>query len=203
MINKDQKGQGFMEVIVAIGIMIIGIVSILILTSYNLTAADYGEKRLIASNLAREGIEVIRNIRDSNWVAGNDWDVGLPVDPATDDYRQIVKFSDTVNGSAYVLEGVEEAIDTCEVCKLYVTNTLFSHTDTGTYSSFKRQVEFRDICDIDIGNPSNALTFLDIDESCVGVGTRVGYELKSIVQWQASNGDAKRVELIDRIFDWR
>ncbi|MBL7022366.1 hypothetical protein ISR92_03560 [Patescibacteria group bacterium] len=195
----NQKGQGFMEVIVAIGIMIIGIVSILILTSYNLTAADYGEKRLIASNLARESIEVIRNIRDSNWLEGVAWDDGLPAIPG--DNRKIVKFSESITGSVYALETVEEDLETCNDCKLYVINTIFNHVDTGTFSGFSRQVEFRDICDETPLIEGDAFVYKDITESCVG--NRVGLNLSAHVQWKASNGDIKEVVLEDRIFNWR
>ena len=201
MIIRDQKGQGFMEVIVAFGIMIMGIVSILILTSYNLTAADYGEKRLIASNLAREALEVIRNVRDSNWLAGNDWDGGLPVNQSVSDYRQIVKFTETDTGGGYDLQGVAEGLETCSDCKLYVANTIFSHLDTGADSGFRRQVEFQDICDDTPGVDDDAFTIKPINENCVN--SRVGFVLTSRVIWYASNGDKKEVSTQDRIFDWR
>jgi len=199
MIIRDQKGQGFMEVIVAFGIMIMGIVSILILTSYNLTAADYGEKRLIASNLAREALEIIRNVRDSNWLAGKDWDTGLPA--VSGDNRQIVKFSESSTGSAYTLEKVVEDLPTCDDCLLYVVNTIFNHVDTGTPSGFRRQVEFRDICDETPLVEGDAFEYKSLTQSCVE--DRVGFDLTARVIWYASNGDEKEVSIQDRIFDWR
>lgn len=192
-----------MEVIVAIGIMIMGIVSILILTSYNLASAEYGANRLIASNLARESLDVIRNIRDSNWLdPTKDWDNGLPSNPATDKYRQIVKFTENDTYGSYALEGVEE-IDTCSSCKLYVKDTIFSHDDTGTDSGFRRQIEFESICNEVPSNKDGIFLIMSISQECTGGYERVGFVLTARVQWQASNGDTREVAIEDRVFDWR
>jgi hypothetical protein len=198
---RNQKGQGFMEVIVAVGIMVMGIVSILILTSYNLTAAEYGENRLIASNLARESLEVIRNIRDSNWLAENDWDQDLP--SSFSDNLQIVKFEETVTGPDYSLETSASDIETCGVpCQLYTNNTIFSHDSSGAYSGFRRLVEFNDICDDQPGVDNEVFKIMLVNQNCIG-DTRVGFVLKSKVQWNSSNGDTREVVIEDRLFDWR
>lgn len=188
-----------MEVIVAVGIMVMGIVSILILTSYNLTAAEYGENRLIASNLARESLEVIRNVRDSNWLAGLDWNNGLP--DQYDDRLQIIDFSSNATGQSYTLSTSGLGIETCDACELYVPVTTFSHTVSNDNSGFRRLVEFRDVCDPDIGSDDNDFVIGDVG-SCVS-SVRVGYALKARVQWKASNGETREVAIEDRIFNWR
>lgn len=58
------------------------------LAIYALTASATSQNQLIAVNLAREGIDVVRMMRDSNWlagdVAGGTWDLqvcpGAPLD---------------------------------------------------------------------------------------------------------------------------
>jgi len=200
MIN--QKGQGFMEVIVAIGIMVMGIVAVLVLTSYNLTASDYAEKRLIASNLAREALEVVRNKRDSNWLAGNAWDTDFPFDPNIKSYYQLVSFTSSIGGGAYVLTDAS-AIDTCgDVCKLYVEASTFNHDDSGTFSGFNRVVEFQDICDETLG-VDGGIIIKPINESCTDRDSRVGVVVTAKVQWRAGNGETRQVLIEDRIFDWR
>lgn len=76
--NKDQVwGFTLLETIVAIGILTTGILSVVALMSYNLNQANALKNRVIATSLAEEGIEVMRNIRDTNWLQGrqfNDWD---------------------------------------------------------------------------------------------------------------------------------
>ena len=35
------------------------------------------QKRIVAAHLAQEGVEVIRNIRDSNWLSGSNWTANI------------------------------------------------------------------------------------------------------------------------------
>jgi len=76
------KGFSFIEVLVSIFILVIAITasfSVLRgILSYNVTNSS----RLVAAYLAQEGIEIVRNIRDGNWLesrsnTANSWDEGL------------------------------------------------------------------------------------------------------------------------------
>lgn len=63
-----RKGQGLLETIVAIGVIMTGLISVMTLVISNLTNAREAAMRYQAVNLAREGIERIRNVRDTNWL---------------------------------------------------------------------------------------------------------------------------------------
>jgi len=65
------RGFSLLEVIVSIGIITVGIVSILTLFSYNLKAEINNKNKLIAIYLAQESIEVIRQNRDNAWFGGD------------------------------------------------------------------------------------------------------------------------------------
>src|SRR6185436_5212342 len=77
MINNNfhphnfRPGQGLLEAILALGIILVGLGAILTFTLKNIAAATDSGQRIVAANLAREGIDVIRGLRDSNWLAGN------------------------------------------------------------------------------------------------------------------------------------
>ncbi len=64
------KSSGFtlLEGIVAIGVISVGLAGALSLALSNLSSAQGNERRIVAANLAREGIEFVRNQRDSNWL---------------------------------------------------------------------------------------------------------------------------------------
>ena len=62
-----------MEVMAAVFIILIGLVGIMSLIGKSLNAGTLSTSRLIAANLAQEGIEVVKNIRDLNYGA-NGWD---------------------------------------------------------------------------------------------------------------------------------
>lgn len=78
--NKtDLKRNGFTIIELVISIFIL---SVAIIGAYNaFTTMDIltsnSTDRLVGAYLAQEGIEIIRNIRDTNWLEGEDWQTGL------------------------------------------------------------------------------------------------------------------------------
>lgn len=63
-----------LEVIVAIAIMVIGMLGISSLMIQSLQAGNIDKDYLTASMLAQEGLELVRNQRDLNWLTENaDW----------------------------------------------------------------------------------------------------------------------------------
>lgn len=66
--QKNRKtGFSLLEVIIAIYILMVGIMGVMTLTVATTKAGAVSSSRLIAANLAQEGIEVIKNIRDLNY----------------------------------------------------------------------------------------------------------------------------------------
>jgi len=73
----NSKGFTFIEVMVAISVTIVGIVGIYTLVPRVFSVVSTSKDKFISSQLAQEGIELIRNVRDSNWLAGKSWDNSL------------------------------------------------------------------------------------------------------------------------------
>jgi prepilin-type N-terminal cleavage/methylation domain-containing protein len=74
---KNSKGFTFLEVIVAIFIISIGVVGVVKFMPSIISENSINYSRLTAAYLAQEGIEIARNIRDSNLLQGQSWDYGL------------------------------------------------------------------------------------------------------------------------------
>lgn len=81
---KNQKFQGFtiVELMIAITLMATGVVAIYALIPYGIKMSAVNTDKYLATQLAREGIEIIRNIRDTNWIEDEMsptavWDEGL------------------------------------------------------------------------------------------------------------------------------
>lgn len=66
--HKKERGFTLLEVITAIFILTVGAGASFSLIQQTLLASSLIEFKLIASYLAQEGIEVVRNIRDTNWL---------------------------------------------------------------------------------------------------------------------------------------
>ena len=77
----DQSGQTLIETIVAIFILTTALTTALGLGIYAFATATTSRNQIIASNLASEGIDVVRMMRDSNWLASDAkqaaWDLTL------------------------------------------------------------------------------------------------------------------------------
>jgi len=72
-----KKAFTLIEVIVAISIFLIGIVGVYAVIPRIIAIGQANTLRFMASQLGREGIEIVRNIRDTNSLKGNDFDEGL------------------------------------------------------------------------------------------------------------------------------
>ena len=78
--SKANKERGFtlVETLIALVLITISMGPVFALATSSINVASRIEHNLIASNLAQEGIEVIRNIRDTNWLNGVAFDNNLP-----------------------------------------------------------------------------------------------------------------------------
>jgi type II secretory pathway pseudopilin PulG len=67
--NKSSvSGQTLIETVVAIFILVMGITAAAGLAIYALNTSSNTTKQIIATGLAREGVEAVKNMRDTNWL---------------------------------------------------------------------------------------------------------------------------------------
>ncbi len=145
MNKKDyisQQAQGLLETITAFGIIIIGVVAVLGLiiavTSFRIRMKE----KIIAVNLAREGIELIRIIRDNNQLGPEEnWPFGLK------DGIWIVEYN-TIELKEDKNKADNSAIDRCENCQLYIDDAEkylhASASSTLKKTIFKRLIEIKE-----------------------------------------------------------
>lgn len=89
---KTHKGFSFIEVMMAIFLIVVGLVSAMSLLASSMNQTMDSRNQIAAGLLAQEGVELVRNLRDTNWVAGRtSFDASnFPVsdsDSMTDDCR--------------------------------------------------------------------------------------------------------------------
>ncbi len=77
-LKKSNRGFSLLDVIFATGIIVIGLFAVISLLQYMVFVGRLNTDKFVATNLAQEGIEVVRAIRDSNWAAGRSWNDGFP-----------------------------------------------------------------------------------------------------------------------------
>lgn len=79
MTKNNQSGQTLIETIVAIFILTTALTAGLGLAIYAMSVGSTAQNQIVAASLAREGVEVVRMMRDSIWLAsdikGGQWDL--------------------------------------------------------------------------------------------------------------------------------
>lgn len=177
---KSNKGFTLLEVVVALGVIIIGLVGVLVLINFTISSSTVSASKLVAVNLAQEGIELVRNIRDTNWVEDDDWD-----DKIKGTGNEIAGRMDYNDGfdelDEYYNPPPADAKDcgvSNEECRLYLdANGFYSHDSTGQATPFYR------------------LIFLD------GVGTPY-LKITSQVKWSEHNRNHE-LEIVNYLYNWQ
>ena len=133
-----KRGFTIIEAIVAIFVITTGIVGVLALVTQTISSATYSSNKLIAAYLAQEGIEIVRNVRDANWLSDASWGTGLTdcssVSPCQADYND------------QALSGYTNSPLNFETISGYYGY------DSGTSTKFKRKITITSANDPD-GNP--------------------------------------------------
>jgi Tfp pilus assembly protein PilV len=195
-----RKSQSLLETIVAISILIVGVVSMLGMVSAMVVARTTAEYETVATNLAREGIEVVRNVRDTNWMNNVAFDTGLFTQS-----RYCLSFEPS-NTDGFHPNGWRLGTAT-----LNSTLTVMKYT-AGPYSGFYTQVCTGETAKWTVAATiyTRTLTIQDIcsdgsvkaaGTSCTA-GTSVGALITSLVNW-TERSRPHSISLVEKIYDWR
>jgi len=124
-------GFTLIETLLAVLLLSMAIIAPLSIASNNLSAATTGKNRLIAISLARDAIEYIRHVRDTNRLVGDPWLNGL---------------SQCIGGSGCRVDTLAGAILPAENIPLLYDNSqggtgLYGYNIAGSNSPFFRSVK--------------------------------------------------------------
>ncbi|MCD4694110.1 prepilin-type N-terminal cleavage/methylation domain-containing protein [bacterium] len=132
MINsyKNNKGFTLLEIAVSIFIVSLGVLGILGLINYSMQAEIVSRNELVASQLAQEGLELVRNIRDNNWLNSVDWTDGII------DYNT---YTIDYNKNIVTVSNIEE-----DDAKLFLDSDGFYFHGGATSTNFSRLITIKD-----------------------------------------------------------
>jgi len=183
--------MSLMETILAVGLVMSVIIGSLTIGIYTTRIGRTSQNKIIAMNLAREGIEVVRNIRDTNWLKESEGIINEEPDP-----DRIYQWNDgfSINGNYKIDQYVQtspqekwfQKLKDAGTCGNDNTCWLYLDSDYGFYS-----------LDSDEGNNtgfSRIIEITNIDSNTIQVVSRIN--------WQ-ENGKDKEFKLEEKLTDWR
>lgn len=175
--NNNKKGFSLLELVLAMFVLTMGIVGVMVLISSTMRVSMDTRNSVIASGLAQEGVELVRNIRDNNML---DQLQNISVD---------LDFKASLPGGTNCIVDYASTASSCSASaaamKLYLTPAgFFTHTAAGNTSTvFKRANSVSYV-------PSNA----DPDPTGINVISRVWWGTANPVTCTLS---AKCIEVRD------
>lgn len=184
MKNIIYKKNGFtlVEMLVAISILSLSILASFTAVSSNIRNAKYSEDRIVASFLASEAIEYIKNVRDENVIRNIQ---GIPTNSPVNWLRDIsATISDPCYNRSCIMDSIENTITACTsdhnscpfLRKHY--SKIYGYNSSWTLTKYKRSV---------------AVTSISSTEATVSV----------TVTWLAPDGTTKTYSLSEIIRNWQ
>lgn len=126
----NKKGFTILEIAVSLTIISVGMLGLLALVVQSLQAKDIDKNRIVASQLAQEGLEVVRSTRDYNWLPEPDSETG---------WRDGL-----INGGSYTVDYkgvIDDSVNSVSDpgAELYINEDgFYDHDDDGESTIFSR-----------------------------------------------------------------
>ncbi len=177
--KKNNLGQSLVETIVALGIIVTSVIAILSVGLVHTVLGGESAQRVMATNLAREGLEIVYAIVESNRLdPAQDWPYGIDVND-----KYIINYNATELSAPASFTGDETIIncDNCYLCQQ--VSDLF--TPCAGQEVFRRMITLED------GD--------DLGGNCVVPCEK---KITSTVHWIERSKD-NTVSLELRLTDWR
>ena len=217
--SYEKSGFTLLETVIAIGIILFGLLSILTLSTSSLVVSNVTSDEFLAANFAREGIEIIRTQRDTNWLkfdsdSTTEWDDGLS---AGTNYSALVSFDAFDLTGSYLDFRPEDFGDTCPgasssnydctaiwfdpATNLYIQTTQSTFDSTMyTQTDFSRLVYTYPVCRNDSDETDEVVVTSGL---CAAGYTKVGIDAQSVVEWPGRNNITSTYTLEEYIYDWK
>jgi len=206
---KNQKGQTLLEVLLAVFIFTIGIVSLVSLAITSVTMSKQNSHELVATNLAREAIEVFRNKRDSQYLeleAANITDRSEIFDNSffytTSAMTGYLDFTSAI--SLNTTTGVWTVNYTPNSpSRVYLRSGYYTQTSTGaTATPYYRLVYSYPICLNNSTSVERINTSATSTTLCTAAETQIGLDVRARIYW-LEKGTAKNLYLEEKMYDWK
>lgn len=172
---RKNKAFTVLELMIAIFIILTALLAGIYTISGTLAATSVYKHQLIAAYLAQEGIELVRNIRDKNWIEGENWNKKLDAGDWQADYTTTVLQSSGAPCTVPQFYNCHSYLG--DFLKISTTSPQFYNHTSGTDTPFKRKI---------------TLSYPDVDT----------LEVSVTVFWQ-DRGSSYEFPAQEKIYNWK
>jgi type II secretory pathway pseudopilin PulG len=219
MHSTSRRGFTLLETVIAIGIILFGLLSVIALSTSSLVVSTISSDEFLATNFAREGIEVARHVRDSNWLAFDTdgttlWNQELV---SGTDYSAVMSLTEGAASGGFFQFDPNAFGDTCvsstgpaydctalwyDSSRHIYFQTTASDFDSTLYTetAFSRMVYLYPLCRNDADETDEVVV---TSGTCALGYTQVGIDVRSEVQWPGRNAVTSSYILEEYIYDWK
>lgn len=197
-IRGSPSGLSLLETTIAIGVIVTGLFAAFTLVIANRRTSDEAGLRFAAVQLAREGVEIVRATRDSNWISEDapDWDEGLKGSAGS--YTGVAVFNPGMTSWQLTFGAATFSDPSARVVRQQDGNgeTFWTQGQSGDaavdLTPYRRLIDVHPICaDGQVA-----------ESGCADANPKVGMRVRSRVQW-TSRGITHAVTAEESMFNWR
>ncbi|MBD3251017.1 hypothetical protein GF380_00860 [Candidatus Uhrbacteria bacterium] len=191
------RGQSLLELLIAMTVIIVGLTAAGTLIFSNIRLQEQSSQRVVAANLAREGIEIAKAVRDSNWLKNVDFRDGMY--DTGNDYTGVPDWvQGQVTGFDFSPDDIDDAGTAIIVSNHASSVRLMVQEASGhpvrSTTFYRRLLTFEPICSD--GSIRSEGT------NCGGLIPVQGVRVTSRVVWDA-RGTRRESVIVDELYDWR
>jgi len=196
-ISKKVYRSGFtvLETLVAVSVLLVGVVGPISLIVQALSSTSFSRNHIVAYNLAQEGIELMRAVRDDmalcTALGAADFTNLGSLTPGYFKFDALLSTTISCGGTNMnVPKPIQSIASTCDT-PLHINGGVYTYTG-GTVTAFSRCVL---VC-----SPPDAAPCLAASDSDIPGADQI--EIISKVSWE-ERGVLKNILLRDRLYNWK
>jgi len=210
-----RSGFTLIELVFALAIISTGLFGVTALTFYDFNLNTQINNQIIGANLAREGIEVIRNMRDTSRFKASGINNGFTAGDnpiAGDENAEIALKFDEGTGQ-WSKQGITPFGDMRfnESLRIYLKSGVYTawfdpNVPNATTTIFYRGITIKDISCYTTASGSYVISSAASSGGNCPTGTGsngiAGMEVISRVNWRDGVGGVKEIKVVEQLFDW-
>jgi type II secretory pathway pseudopilin PulG len=172
--TKRSGGFTLVESLVSIGILVLAVFGAFSAAQSGLSSTNFSKEQIVAFNLAQEGVEQIRNLRDQNGVNSQGWLTGIAAQASDPCYFGKACMIDAVTGG---LPTQCSAPGSCLFLKEDPSTGFFGYTPSWVTTTYRREIQLTSISDHEV----SMLVTIDWNKGLIHNQFRVR---ENILDWQ-------------------